>query len=254
LLNEEVIEVYPYEMLAHFYDELMIHVNYKKWAQYIDEIIKSQNISNARILDISCGTGTLLIFLYKKGYKVSGSDISKNMINTAISKIRNLGYDINFFQTDMRKLSLKKKFNVIVCLYDSINYILTCKEFINTLNNVYFSLSDNGIFIFDVCTEYNSIKNFYDYYDSGETADFFYQRHSFFIKEDMLQINTFRILSKKNNKMYLENHKQRIYTTDELNSIISKTEFTTIGMFDNYSFNPPGIKSERIHFVLRKKI
>jgi len=252
LSKEEGTNALPYEMIGYFYDYLMSHVNYKEWAKFIDKLLKKEKLENSKVLDISCGTGTLPIILYKNGYNVSGCDLSHKMISKAAAKVTENGYRIDFFRCDMKNLAIKKKFNALICLYDSINYILTTDDFIATLHQIYQLLSDDGIFIFDICTEYNSIEHFLDFYDSGETELYYYHRHSFFTKETMLQTNVFRILSKQKNRIFLENHTQRIYTVDEIESMVSKTKFNIIGKYSGYTFRKPNSKSERIHFILKK--
>jgi len=252
LPNEEVINVQPYEQIGEFYDQLMSHVKYKEWADYINKIIKKQKSDISTLLDISCGTGTLALFLEKIGYSTFGSDISKSMIMQAAQKIRYSKCKVQVFQCDMRRLAVKQTFGAVICLYDSINYALAQDDFVEILNQVYGSLFRKGLFIFDVCTEYNSLKYFYDYHDSGETEGFWYYRHSYYSPESKLQNNIFRILSKKNKKIYIENHQQRIYLVSEILKMIASTKFKIKGMYKNYSFNKPDEKSERIHFVLKK--
>jgi len=71
--------------------------------------------------------------------------------------------EINFYTMDMRNLQFKKKFDGVVSLFDSINYLTTEEDILKNFRSVESILNDNGIFIFDVCTETNSIKNFYQY-------------------------------------------------------------------------------------------
>ncbi|MCM8760954.1 MAG: class I SAM-dependent methyltransferase [Candidatus Omnitrophica bacterium] len=73
----------------------------------------------ARILDIPCGTGRLSLYLAKKGYKVTGADVSQAMMDEASEKIENAGYgsEINFISGNAESLNIEDgSFDAAVCL------------------------------------------------------------------------------------------------------------------------------------------
>ena len=110
----------PYDKLAVIYDKLMSHVNYKIWADYIINLFQYSNIKINSIIDISCGTGSLLTNFQNKKYSFYGSDISLPMISQAKQK-----FDCNVFMvSDVKNLAIKsKKFDAVIFLYDSLNYM-----------------------------------------------------------------------------------------------------------------------------------
>ena len=72
-----------YSDFAFIYDELMNDVDYNKWVEYIEDIIKSKNVNVKNILELACGTGNLTIPLTKKNYDIAGIDISYEMLSVA---------------------------------------------------------------------------------------------------------------------------------------------------------------------------
>ena len=62
-------------------------------------------VSNARVLDIGCGTGPVSCFLAKQGYSVDGFDISKTAIEIARLKANDLGLDIHYSVDDICRIS-----------------------------------------------------------------------------------------------------------------------------------------------------
>ena len=101
--------------------------------------------------------------------------------------------DITFFQRDLRQLTGLGPFGAAVCLYDSFNYLLTPVDVTQALDEIYSILSPAGLFVFDVCTEQNSLRYFHDIWDMEEGPDFIYQRHSYYDSERHLQFNHFHI-------------------------------------------------------------
>ena len=75
---KKVVE--PYFALAPIYDEVMEHVDYKRWATYVHKIVQQFDHKTDWILDISCGTGSCAKYLLKLGYHVTGSDNSWSML------------------------------------------------------------------------------------------------------------------------------------------------------------------------------
>ncbi|RMG69283.1 MAG: class I SAM-dependent methyltransferase, partial [Calditrichaeota bacterium] len=79
----QVIRVAPYSVLADIYDRMMAHVNYKRWAFYLEAIFRREGIRAGNLLDIGCGTGKLVWELHRRGWSVAGCDPSPEMIAVA---------------------------------------------------------------------------------------------------------------------------------------------------------------------------
>ncbi|MFQ6618646.1 MAG: class I SAM-dependent methyltransferase, partial [Fidelibacterota bacterium] len=204
------------------------------------------------ILDVSCGTGKMAIYFGKVGMTVYGFDKSLNMVKEArlIKTHDNALY--HFWQGDMEYFNLKRKFHVIINLYDSIQYILTCSSMETHFNSIRDALSDGGIYIFDIVTEQGALKNFKNYYESAVQPNFRYVRKSRYDIRKRMQINDFKIWLREGGKIrkYREIHRQKIYNQEELSQIIDRSKLKVINIFDGFTFNSPGKNAERIHFVL----
>ncbi len=94
--NGNRVKVDPYYALARIYDQVMDHVDYAKWVQFILEIFEEHGLyppaSNKKtpILECACGTGTVALHLALRGYEVSAFDSSAAMVEVARSKVKSL--------------------------------------------------------------------------------------------------------------------------------------------------------------------
>jgi ubiquinone/menaquinone biosynthesis C-methylase UbiE len=61
-----------------------------------------------KVLDVGCGTGNFSIKLAQQGCKVTGIDISDEMLDIARGKAKELNLDIEFYNMDVYKLQLEE--------------------------------------------------------------------------------------------------------------------------------------------------
>ena len=69
-----------------------------------------------KILDVGCGTGRHSIELARRGYDVTGLDLSENQLSRAREKAEAAGVRVNFVRGDARKFSFREKFGLVIML------------------------------------------------------------------------------------------------------------------------------------------
>lgn len=107
-----------------------------------DFIEKELNFDKSkRIVDIGCGTGRHTIELTKRGYNVTGIDLSESQLERARAKAKEAGLDIKFLRMDARDITLNEQFDLatIICEgafplmeTDEMNYMIL-KNVANTV-------------------------------------------------------------------------------------------------------------------------
>ncbi len=255
-LNDRAEEfpVEPYSKLAYIYDELMDHVDYKTWSRFILKIIQKWHPATQKILDISCGTGSLLLKLDVKKYRLFGCDFSNDMLKIARDKCKKSKAVIPLWQGNMISFQLKQKMDVIISLYDSVNYILNCSGWKSMFDCVYEGLANYGIFIFDICTEKNSKEFFQNYYEKKSGKNYYYTRESKYNPENRIHTNRFEIHFDSEQQTFVEFHEQKIVHIEEVLDLVKQTSFRLLGFYHGFTFNPGDENSLRVHFVLQKEI
>jgi len=93
------------------------------------------------LLHIGCGGGHN-DYTFKKHFKVTSLDISKDMLTLA----KKLNPEVNYKYGDMRTIMLEEKFDAVTIL-DSVNYIKTAKDLQRTFITAYEHLKPGGVFL-----------------------------------------------------------------------------------------------------------
>ena len=118
-----------------------------------------------KILDVGCGTGRHAIELSKRGYDVTGIDLSETQLERAKEKAALSNIKITFLQQDARNLSFKDEFDVAIMLCEGGFPLMETDEMnFQILDSVTKSLRENGKFIFTTLNGlfplYHSVEEF----------------------------------------------------------------------------------------------
>ena len=70
----------------------------------------------ASILDVGCGTGRHSIELAKRGYVMTGIDLSAQMLGKAAETANAAGVDVEWVHSDATQFSLPRRFDGAICL------------------------------------------------------------------------------------------------------------------------------------------
>ncbi|MCF7811761.1 class I SAM-dependent methyltransferase [bacterium] len=258
--NSDLLNVSPYEALASIYDSVMSHVDYSSWAQFAFDILSDNGMpaisedNPPYILEYACGTGIVATILSMNGCRVDAWDKSPEMITIARSRSVVLENAPQFSVKEFLQLDAIERYDAVLCLYDSVNYLMELEDVIDFFIKVKTALKPSGLFLFDICTEFNS-KRYFSSSESNEVfEDFSYNRNSRYYDDLMIQENVFTIMFEEQpDKIFVETHKQRIYTVKTIRRIINKTGFDLLEESDNISRIVPTKSSLRVHFLCRKK-
>jgi len=134
-----------YKNFSKVYD--IFSANYDWCFEFIEEAIRDYVDNPRSLLELACGTGNVLKHFADK-YEVSGLDISSSMLEKARKKIP----DVPLFQKNIADFSLDRKYDVVLCMYDSINHVLEYENWVRTFRCAANHLNPGGIFLFDMNT------------------------------------------------------------------------------------------------------
>jgi len=147
-----------YGRFAAFYDDIRFDRFSLSLAGHIEELISRTNA--VRILEMACGTGSLLARLDLPGKKLVGLDLSPEMLAEAKKKCGRS----RLVNGSITALPFHQPFDLVLCLYDSMNYLLEEKDLVAVFRETRQLLGEGGTFMFDL----NNQLAFEEVWDGGD--------------------------------------------------------------------------------------
>jgi SAM-dependent methyltransferase len=135
-----------YEVFGDFYDAVM--GDRAEAAEQLRELIRATEPNANNVLELGCGTGSILKHL-QDAYEVSGLDTSSKMLSIARKKVPRA----KLYRQNMVDFQIADRFDVIFCVFDSINHVRRFPDWKKVFAGVSRHLSPGGCFIFDVNTQ-----------------------------------------------------------------------------------------------------
>ena len=246
-----------YTSFARVYDTFMDNVPYQEWADYLQDLLTEYGISDGLVLDLGCGTGSMAEELAKRGYDMIGVDNAADMLEIAMEKRMESGYDILYLLQDMREFELYGTVRGIVSVCDSVNYITEPEDLLDVFELVNNYLDPKGIFIFDFNTEYKyrEILGEQTIAEDREQSSFIWE--NYYDEEEKINeyILTLYIQEEDDPDLYRrfqEQHFQRAYTLEEIKRLLRRSGLVFETAYDAYTRKPVTDTTERITVIARE--
>ncbi|MCD7951274.1 MAG: class I SAM-dependent methyltransferase [Erysipelotrichaceae bacterium] len=233
-----------YENFSYYYDSLM---DSKFYDDYFEFILNHAAFDD--VFELACGTGEIAIRLAKAHKQVYASDLSMDMLEVAKQKAMSENVNLFLQRVDMTDFSTDRKVDLILCLCDSINYLLEENQIIQTFKNIYASLKVTGTFIFDIDSLYKMNYILKDYHEHDEDADYIFDWQVEKIDDDFVKHHVY-IEDKLENDIVDEDHYQKTFDVYQYKQWLNETGFHKITYYSD--FGEYNKDCERIIFVCQK--
>ena len=166
------------------------------------------------------------------------------------------GTDILYLCQDMRAFELYGTVRAVVSTCDTMNYLLTRSDFIQTVRLVNNYLDPGGLFIFDLNTLYKfrEVMGNTTIAESGEDASFIWD--NFFAEETGRNEYDLTLFIRREDGLFerqIEVHEEQGYTTEEVMGFLAAGGMEFVRVFDADTGGEPTDTSEKIFFVARER-
>jgi 2-polyprenyl-3-methyl-5-hydroxy-6-metoxy-1,4-benzoquinol methylase len=185
-----------------------------------------------KIIDIGCGTGRHAIELSKRGYSMTGIDLSESLLEKARGKAKQKGLQIDFFKHDARNLPFDKQFDVAIMMCEGGFPLMETDEMnYEILKNVSQSLKENAKFIFTTLNGLFPIFNSIEEFCASNTDDgnATYHKNTFDIMT-FRDYNITKVADDNGVEKELECN-ERYYIPSEITWLLKTLGFTKIEIF-----------------------
>ncbi|WP_304130978.1 class I SAM-dependent methyltransferase [Ignavibacterium album] len=235
-----------YKYVSDIYDQLMSKVDYKFWAKYLYKLSLLYVSKNSKVLEVASGNCRLAEYLssYFKSY--FASDVSLSMLK------KNKSHSFQKVCCDMTLLPFKIRFDLVICAFDSINYLTNKKsiqKFFAQIKNI---LNQDGIFLFDAALEQNSFKHQKYATKKGSLSGVTFNRQSIYLQSSRIHKNIFEIIYPDGTK-FREIHKQKIYPLEFYFEALEKAGLYAVECFNAFTFRDCKQNDLRAQFVVKRK-
>ena len=245
-----------YSFLANVYDLLNSDYDYEKYADFLDGAIRSNEVSKSSlVLDLACGTGKITFALRRRGYDMTGIDLSEEMLSLA----KDICYDkeindILWLCQDMREFELYGTVDACVCCLDSINYLTRLSDVKKCLSLVHNYLIPNGIFIFDINTPFRFEKIYGDNDYILENDGSLLAWHNEYNEKSKLckfYLSIFEENQDGSYERYDEIQKEKCYSMKQIKSALMECGFEIIKVYGDLDNKDADDTDEKWYFVAR---
>lgn len=244
-----------YSELAGCYDIFMEDTPYERWLDFVLNRFEKYGVPKELVLDLGCGTGTFTQMLSDKGYDMIGVDVSDEMLGKALEKRVESGSDILYLLQDMREFELYGTVRAVVSVCDSINYLLTDEDVIQTFKLVNNYLDPDGIFIFDFNTLYKYRDVIGDTTIAENREDYSFIWDNYFHEEEHINEYEVTIFSREGElfRKSEETHFQRGYTIEEMKYFVEEAGMVLLEVTDADTEGEVTEISQRIHMIVKEQ-
>ena len=134
-------EMYPYMFPAE---------KFTAAAEQVSQILSLTAFESGPILDLCCGPGRHAIEFARRGYRVTGVDGTKFLLDQAKERAAESGQQVEWVQQDMREFVRPNAFGLVVNLWTSFGYFENDADDLRVLSNIFKSLWPGGVLVMDL--------------------------------------------------------------------------------------------------------
>lgn len=213
---------------ANFYDQQQFTMGTMNEVDFIEKEINFKK--DVRILDVGCGTGRHSIELAKRGYKVTGIDLSADQLKRAKEKADAACVTVEFLQKDARSLNFKDEFELVIMICEGAFPLMeTDKMNFKILQNITCALKDNGKLIMTTLNGLYPLNCPYKITPNDDQGNFTVNEYTF-NTETMREISQIVFKDDSGTIKHLTTN-ERYYLPNEIETLLNNLGYSSIKIF-----------------------
>ena len=242
-----------YGNLAASYDRLTWDVDYGAVVDFYFQILEKEKLMPRTAVDLACGTGSVSLLLARRGLRVTGVDMSEEMLCVASQKAQELEIPPLFACQMLQQLHLPRGVDLAVCALDSLDYITDPEDCALAIRRIYRALNPGGCFIFDVNTP-QKLRAMDGQVFLDEDEDVYCVWRGEFDPQTNICSYGMDLFQRHGDAWIrsFEEHREYAYTAEQLRQYLKDAGFTSIEIYGDRRMEAPGENEQRIFIKARK--
>ena len=243
----------------NWYEDFFKGINCELWeiavspewtVKEVDFLIGELKVKQGQqLLDIPCGSGRHSIELAKRGYKLTGVDISETFIKILTEKIKTNNLSIETIQADILTVKLNKTYSGAICMGNSFGYFNfdKMKSFVEKVSS---SLEAGSRFIINSGMIAESILLNFSKNRSFTFGNLTMDITNIYNVEDSYMVC--HLLYTKEGKMEKHAFKHYVFTLGEVKRLLKLFGFRTVAIYNSTDKGKYNLGDEEIYIVAEK--
>ena len=203
-----------------------------------------------RILDLPCGQGRHAIELARRGYDVTGVDLSPYLLRVAKARAEAAGVRVRWLEGDMRRPLAGDTFDLVLNLFTSFGYFLDADDDLQVVHAAASMLEPGGRFLLEVINGERVMGHFVEreWFTVGQAAVM--ERRS--LDRSARRMIVERTVSSPTGEV-VDVHALRLYGARELESVLNSSGFDRVEIFGDWDGSPATPESLRVLVIGEKQ-
>jgi len=223
----------------------------EKEVDFVEKVLNLHR--NSRLLDLPCGQGRHSVILAKRGYAVTGVDLSQTMLGLAKKLAAAEKVRVRFVRADMRRIRFENEFDAAINMFSSFGYFQKEADNMKALKTLNRALKPGGKLLLDLLNK--------DWYlerlpISGKTwwrtGSNYVLEEATFDKKEKGWSNHIILVPSSGKAVHLYTY-MRLYTLWEIKNFLKKYSFKIKNVYGNYRGDRFSTSSPRM-IILAEKI
>jgi SAM-dependent methyltransferase len=229
----------------------MQSVPYERWADYTEALLDATHPDPADLLELCCGTGKFGLAMARRGYRVTGADLSYPMVAEAQRVVTREGTGMDLLVADACALPFEERFDAVVSVFDSLNYITHDGGLEEAFASAYRALRPGGIFAFDMNTVQALEEELFTQSRTGEGERLRYDWVSSWDAKTRLSTIRMRFEWQDGSEVrqFDEVHVQRGYEDEEIREGLAAAGLEVEGAYIAYTLHPLREGASRAYYL-----
>jgi SAM-dependent methyltransferase len=144
-------------------EQIALSIPNEQTAEQVDFVVEKLGLDEgARVLDLACGHGRIALELARRGYRVTGLDLSPRSLQFARERADSEGLEVEWVEADMREIPAGAEFDAIVNVFTAFGYFEDEAENQRVLDGVARALAPGGAFLIDVINLLGLVRRYRD--------------------------------------------------------------------------------------------